>query len=59
MTRGRLIAAALTLAILGGLLGWQVHRERLVKACVENGGLWHGARSECIRPLLQRGHQRS
>ncbi|MFZ1106396.1 MAG: hypothetical protein WAN86_26630 [Hyphomicrobiaceae bacterium] len=59
MSPARLIAAGLMLAVLAGLLGWQVHRERLVRACVEDGGLWHGARSECIRPILQRDYQRS
>jgi hypothetical protein len=59
MSPARLLAAGLMLAVLAGLLGWQVHRERLVRACVEDGGLWHGARSECIRPILQRDYQRS
>jgi hypothetical protein len=59
MTLTRLFIAGLVVAVLVGLLSWQVHRERLVKACVEDGGLWHGARSECIRPLLQRDYQRS
>lgn len=59
MSLGRLFLAGLMVAVLGGLIGWQVHRERLVRACVEDGGLWHGARSECIRPLLQREYQRS
>jgi hypothetical protein len=59
MSPARLLAAGLMLAVLAGLLGWQVHRERLVTACVEDGGLWHGARSECIRPILQRDYQRS
>jgi hypothetical protein len=55
----RLVVAGVVLAVLGGLLGWQVHRERLVRACVENGGVWHGARSECVRPMLQRDYRRS
>jgi hypothetical protein len=59
MSLVRLFLAGLMLAVLGGLIGWQVHRDRLVRACVEDGGLWHGARSECIRPLLQREYQRS
>jgi hypothetical protein len=59
MTLTRLFIAGLVAAVLAGLLSWHVHRERLVKACVEDGGLWHGARSECIRPLLQRDYQRS
>jgi hypothetical protein len=59
MTATRLIVAGLMLAALTALVGWQVHRERLVRACVEVGGLWHGARSQCIRPILQRDYQRS
>jgi hypothetical protein len=59
MTTARLIMAGLTLALLAGLMGWQIQRERLVRACLEEGGLWHGARSQCIRPLLQRDYQRS
>ena len=45
MSLVRLFLAGLMVAVLGGLIGWQVHRERLVRACVEDGGLWHGARS--------------
>jgi hypothetical protein len=59
MSPARLIVAGLILAVLAGLLGWQVHRERLVRACVETGGLWHGARSQCVRPILRRDYQRS
>ena len=59
MTPTRLIVAGLVLAALAGLISWQVHRERLVRACVDVGGLWHGARSQCIRPILQRDYQRS
>ncbi len=59
MSLTRLVVAGLTLAALAGLVGWQIQRERLVKACVEKGGMWHGARSKCIRPILQRDYQRS
>jgi hypothetical protein len=59
MTPARLRLTILVLALLAVLLGWQMHRERLVQACIENGGLWHGARSECIRPMLQRDYRRS
>jgi hypothetical protein len=59
MSPVRFFVAGVVLAVLGGLIGWQVHRERLVRACTEDGGLWHGARSECIRPMLQRDYQRS
>jgi hypothetical protein len=59
VTPARLIVAGLVVAALAGLIGWQVHRERLVTACREGGGLWHGRRSECIRPILQRDYRRS
>jgi hypothetical protein len=59
MTTARLFVAGVTLAVLAGLMGWQIQRERLIRACVDGGGLWHGARSECIRPLLQRDYRRS
>jgi len=62
MTRQRLIIAALTVLALAGLLGWQFQRERLVKACVDGGGIWHGPRSACktpVRPILQRDYHRS
>lgn len=62
MSRTRLIVAGLTLAALAGLLGWQYQRERLVKACIDGGGVWHGPQSACrapVRPMLQRDYQRS
>jgi hypothetical protein len=62
MSPQRLVVAALTAAVLAGLIGWQIQRERLVKACVEGGGVWLGQRSECrppLRPILQRDYQRS
>ncbi len=59
MSQTRLVIAGLTLAVLAGLVGWQFHRERLVKACVEDGGIWYGARSQCVRPILQRDYRRS
>jgi hypothetical protein len=49
-------------AALAGLLGWQVQRERLVKACVDSGRVWDGPRSQCrepVRPILQRDYHRS
>jgi hypothetical protein len=58
----RLIVVGLTLAALAGLLGWQFQRERLVKACIDGGGIWYGQRSLCkapLRPILQRDYQRS
>ncbi|HEY7548106.1 MAG TPA: hypothetical protein VH913_01175 [Hyphomicrobiaceae bacterium] len=62
MSRGRLIVAGLTAAALAALIGWQVHRERLVKACLDGGGEWYGRRSICrppLHPILQRDFQRS
>jgi hypothetical protein len=52
----------LTLAALAGLIGWQVHRERLVTACLKDGRIWDGPHSLCrepVRPILQRDYQRS
>ncbi len=62
MRRTRLVIAALTTVLLAMLLGWQLRREQQVKACIDNGGVWHGPRSACrppTRPLLQRDLQRS
>ena len=62
MSRTRLVIAGLTAAALAALIGWQVHRERLVKACVDGGGEWYGRRSVCkepIRPILRRDYERS
>jgi hypothetical protein len=49
-------------AALIALLGWQTHRERLVRVCLDTGGEWDGPRSLCrepVRPILQRDYQRS
>jgi hypothetical protein len=62
MTRWRLVLVALVAAVLVALVGWQVHRERLVRACIGDGGVWDGPRSLCrepVRPILQRDYQRS
>jgi len=62
MSRWRLLLAALAAAALAGLLGWQVHRERLVRTCLDDGGVWDGPRSLCrepVSPILQRDYQRS
>jgi hypothetical protein len=62
VSRQRLLVAALTALALAGLLGWQMHRDRLVKACFDVGGEWYGPRSQCkppLRPLLQRDYRRS
>jgi hypothetical protein len=61
MPRSRLIVAALMLAGLAMLMDWQLRRERMVRACVELGGVWHGPQSACKheRPILQRDLHRS
>ena len=61
MTRGRLLVACLLALALLVLLGWQVQREQLVKACLDSGGAWTG--SICgplrLRPFIQRDLRRS
>jgi hypothetical protein len=60
MSPGRIMIAALTVLALIALLGWQYQREQLVKACIDNGGVWYGPQSACKpRPILQRDYQRS
>ena len=61
MTRGKTVISGLIAAALLMLLGWQLHRERLVKACLSGGGAWDGG--ACgpprLRPILRRDLQRS
>ena len=61
MSRWRWIVVGAICAVLIALLGWQVQRERLVKACLEGGGAWTG--SACgplrLRPIIQRDLHRS
>jgi hypothetical protein len=63
MTRARLIVAGLTTVALLALVGWQMKRERLIKACLDAGAMWDGARSACKplpnRPILLRDLRRS
>lgn len=63
MSLWRLVVAALTAGILLLLMSWQVHRERMINACLEEGHIWDGPRSACRplrnRPILQRDLQRS
>ncbi|HXF54031.1 MAG TPA: hypothetical protein VNK52_07895 [Hyphomicrobiaceae bacterium] len=46
--------------VLLALLGWLLHRQALMSACLEQGGYWDGAASQCrsgpiiLRPDLQR-----
>ena len=61
MSRGRMLVAGVLAAALLVLLGWQLHRERMVKACLSAGGAWDGA--ACgplrLRPILRRELERS
>jgi hypothetical protein len=61
MTRTRLVVAGIISALLIALLGWQVQREKLVKACLDGGGAWTG--NSCgpspNRPILLRDLRRS
>jgi hypothetical protein len=61
MSRTRIVIAGLITVALLSLLGWQLHRDRLVKACLSNGGDWDGG--ACgpmrLRPILRRDLQRS
>jgi hypothetical protein len=61
MTRPRLVAATVIGAVLLVLFGWQLHRERLVKACLASGGGWDGRACgpPSVRPILRRDLQRS
>jgi len=56
MSWARLLAAVLIGAVLVGLLGWQLHRERLVKGCLDAGGSWDGRSCGPLRtrPILRR-----
>jgi hypothetical protein len=61
MSRGRIVVSGLIAIALLTLLVWQLHRERLVKACLSSGGAWDGG--ACgpprLRPILRRDLQRS
>lgn len=61
MSRARLVAAGVIGAALLALLGWQLHRERLVKACLDTGGAWDGNGCGPLRnrPILRRDLHRS
>jgi hypothetical protein len=55
-----MLAAALIGVALLGLLGWQLHRERMVKACLSTGGAWTGHGCGPNRsPILLRDLRRS
>lgn len=62
MSPMRLVIAGLTVMALTALIGWQLRREQVVKACLDSGGEWHGRLSACnppLRPILRRDLQRS
>ena len=61
MSRTRLIIAALLVAIVAVLFGWQTHREEQVRTCLNSGGAWSGTACgpQPPRPLLQRDLRRS
>ena len=61
VVRRRLVIATLAAAGLLLLFGWQLSRERRIRACLEEGGAWDG--SVCgppkVRPILRRDLQHS
>lgn len=61
MSRGRMLAATIIGAALLALLAWQLHRERLVKACLDTGGVWegNGCGPQRGRPILRRDLHRT
>jgi hypothetical protein len=62
MTPMRLAIAGLTVVALTALIGWQLRRDQIVRACLDSGGEWHGRLSTCnppLRPILRRDLERS
>ena len=60
MSRTRIVIAGLIAAALLALLSWQLHRERLVKACLSSGAVPGAAcGAPRLRPILRRDLQRS
>jgi hypothetical protein len=61
MNRNKVIVAIALTAVLALLLGWQLHRERLVHACLASGGAWDGRACgpPSVRPILRRALERS
>lgn len=63
MSRTRLIVVLAALAVVGGLLVWQLILDRRVAACRESGGEWNGPSGRCepgLGPtILKRGIKRS
>lgn len=58
----RWLVAIAVLAVIGGLLLWQWHRERLIADCLATGGAWDGPASRCMKappsPILKRNIER-
>lgn len=61
MSRARIIAAAVLIAVLAALLVWQHQRNRLIRACAEDFGIWDGTtcRPDERRIRIQRELQRT
>lgn len=63
MSRARMIVVAAAIAIVAGLMVWQLVLDRRVAACRESGGEWHGPLAKCMPGLeptiLERGIKRS
>jgi hypothetical protein len=61
MSQNKLVAAGIIVVLLALLFGWQVHRERLVQACLASGGAWDGRACgpPSVRPILRRALERS
>jgi hypothetical protein len=61
MSRTKLIATGILVALLVLLFGWQVHRERLVQGCLASGGAWDGRACgpPSVRPIIRRALERS
>jgi hypothetical protein len=63
MTRTRILIALGIVAALAALLAFQRHRQALMTACIERGGVWRGAETTCelkpFGPILKRALERS
>jgi len=61
MSRTRILVTVVLGLALAALFTWQLHRERLVKACLASGGAWDGGGCgpPSLRPILRRDLQRS
>jgi hypothetical protein len=63
VSRGRIAAVVVTLAVLVLLFGWQYALDRRVADCQASGGSWDGPSAQCIPnpapPILDRGIRRT